>query len=45
VDDQIHQLSFMMRGISHFSPALICICMIAYQTRNEPDAEPGNLAA
>jgi hypothetical protein len=36
VADQVHQLSFMMRGMSQFSPALICICMIAYQTRNEP---------
>ncbi len=44
VADQVHQLSFMMRGISHFSPALICTCMIAYQTRNEP-VPPDNLPA
>ena len=42
VADQVYQLSFMMRGISHFSPALICICMIAYQTRNEPTPSPAN---
>lgn len=43
VADQVHQLSFMMRGISHFSPALLCTCMIAYQTRNEPAQTPDNL--
>ena len=33
VADQIHQLSFMLRAISHLSPALLCLSMIAWQAR------------
>jgi hypothetical protein len=42
VQDQRYQLTgFLDRGINHISPALICICVIAYQL-STPQAKPGH---
>ena len=44
VADQVHQLSFMLRALSHLSPALFCMSVIAWQAHkaSQPEFAPTN---